>query len=469
MFFYSTNHSIESIKLINSYRSIRIYNKYAFQLLQFNFRHKLISHPVFYKSENNNYRLMSRNFFLELINKFWRETIFVSISNSTTDMYIEQLKANGLSIYSNDYKNFLSYFSKALINGRIHVTSDMIDTDKIKPLKETYIKYLWKKGFNFSLPTKNSYVSSLFTNKVLFNSTNSLIENLSINKLPIFTIINNLNQIILSESSNEILVTKNFVDHLYNIYSKYFLDNMINKVKYQALFFISPNDAKEYQEYIKHKHSFVEKNNVASLFITRLDVYYYLMQMRMKIVDFRLIPDLEELGNLVSHYQYYKNIRFHKNQYFIKQSFQGQPIYFIEPVLARNKNTGKIELIKYIYNNDTLSTNSKYTAIFMNYKTALLAWQKFKQQMFNYQLPNRPNLVVYNLEQFIKNFEYNSDRSIKKILFVPSVESYFYLKKQVNVNSNFNFMQNFINKSSSLKIFSQRIIWSLTSRQPLHW
>ena len=469
MFFYSTNHSIKSIKLSKSYRSIRLYNKYAFQLSQFNLKHKLISNSVVYKSDNNNYRLISRNFFIELINKFWKETIFLSVSNSSKDMYIEQLKSDGLSIYSNDYKNFLCYFSKALINGRIHITSDLIDINKIKPLKDTYTKYIWKKGFNFSLPTKNSYIASLFTKKTLFNSANSLIEYLSINKLPIFTVINNLNQIILSESSNEILVTKHFIDRLYSVYSKYFLGDMTNQIKYQALFFISPYDAKEYREYIKHKNSFIEQDNLVNLFITRLDVYYYLMQMRMKVVDFRLIPDLEELGNLVSQYQYYKNIKFHKNQYFVKKAFQGQPIYFIEPVLAKNKNTGKIELIKYMYNNHNSTVNSKYTAVFMNYKTALLAWQKFKQQMFNYQLPNQPNVVVYNLEQFIKKIEYNSDRSLKNILFVPSVESYFYLKNQISLDNKSNFMQQLINKSSYLKIFSQRVIWSLTSRQPNNW
>jgi len=469
MFFYSADNSIESIKLIKSYRSIGLYNKYAFQLSQFKSKNKLISNSVVYKSDNHNYRLISRNFFIKLINKCWKETIFLSVSDSVSDIYVEQLKSNGLSIYSNDYKNFLCYFSKALIHGRIQITSDVIESNKIKLSNNTYTKYIWKKGFNFALPTKKSYFCSLFTNKQVLKSTNQIIHYLSMNKLPIFTVINNLNQIILSESSNEILVTKSFVDHLYNIYSKYFLGSMTNQIKYQALFFISPDDAKEYKEDIGYKNSFIANDNFAHLFITRLDVYYYLMKMRMKTVDFRLIPDLKELGKLVSQYQYYKNIKFHRNQYYTKQSFQGQPIYFIEPVLAKNKNTGKIELIKYIYNNDSNSSNSQYTAIFMNYKTTVLAWQKFKQQMFDYQLPNKPNVVVYNLERFIKQHEDNASISLENVLFVPSVESYFYLKNQINLNNKYNLMQKLINKSSYLKIFSQRIIWSLTSRQPLNW
>ena len=172
-------------------------------------------------------------------------------------------------------------------------------------MNNTYTKYIWKKGFNFSWPSKNSYFVSLFTKKFVSNSSNRLIKNLSINRLPVFTVMNNLNQIILSESSNEILVSRSFIDCLYNMYSKYFLSNGTNQIKYQALFFINPNDAKEYSQYIKYKNSFIKNNSLVKLFVTRLDIYYNLMKFRMKYVDFRLIPDLEELGNLVSNYQYY--------------------------------------------------------------------------------------------------------------------------------------------------------------------
>nr|YP_009297003.1 hypothetical protein Ceram_070 [Ceramium japonicum]AOM66346.1 hypothetical protein Ceram_070 [Ceramium japonicum] len=465
VFFYSTHNNIQSIK---SYFSMNIQSHYPVQLLQFNNNSEIISSSVLHKSHNNNYKLISRNFFMELVNKFWKETIFLSVSDNSSDMYIEQLKSDGLSIYSNNYKNFLCYFSKALINNRIHITSDFIDNYKIKQLNKTYTKYIWKKGFNFSWPSKNSYFLSFLTKQLTFNSSNRLIKHLSINRLPIFTVINNLNQIILSESSNEILVSRNFIDRLYNVYSKYFLLNNVNQIKYQALFFINPNDAKEYRDYIKYTNSFIKNNHLVKLFVTRLDIYYNLMKVRMKYVDFRLIPDLEELGNLVSNYQYYKNIKVHPSQYLVKNTFQGQPIYFIEPVLAKNKNTGKLELIQYHYYNDINSINSKYTAIFMNYKTTLLAWQKFKQQMFNYQLPNKPNLTLYNLESFMKDYEINFKTSLKYPLFVPSVEAYFYLKNQTSTNNKMNITQKLINKSSYLKIFSQRIIWSLTSKQPVN-
>lgn len=469
--FYLTHNNTQSTQLIRSHRYMRIQDKYAFQLLQFSYNDKKISNSLLYKSSNNNYKLISRNFFMELVNKFWRETIFLSVSDHSSDMYIEQLKSDGLSMYSHDYKNFLSSFSKALINNRIHIKLDFIDNnDTGKSYNNTYTKYIWKKGFNFSWPVKDSYFFTLFKKKFLFSSNNKLVESLSLNKLPVFTVINNLNQIIISESSNEILVSNSIMERLYNIYSKYFLAQTISQIKYQALFFISPNDAQEYRNYIIHKNSSVNNNNLVNLFVTRLDIYYQLMKMRVQSVDFRLIPDLEELGALISHYQYYKNIKCHQNQYFTNNIFQGQPIYFIQPVLAKNKTTGKVELINYNYynNENSIDSKSKYTAVFMNYKTTILAWQKFKQQMFNYQLPNKPNVMLYNLESFIKEHEVSSDKPLKYALLVPSVESYFYLKKQINLNNKLSIIQRCMNKLSYLKIFSQRIIWSLTSKQPVN-
>jgi hypothetical protein len=76
--------------------------------------------------------------------------------------------------------------------------------------------------------------------------------------------------------------------------------------------------------------------------------------------------------------------------------------------------------------------------------------------------------MVYNLENFIKEYDVNSDKSLRYALFVPSVESYFYLRNQISLNNKLNVIQKFVNKSSYLKILSQRIIWSLTSKQPVN-
>nr|QCI06679.1 hypothetical protein [Gayliella sp.] len=464
MLFHSTNSHILFIQCIDRFPQISLTKQNYDKLSQSNIEANTIFNPIINQSSDNNYKLISRNFFIQLINKFWRETIFLSASNQLSDTYIEKLKSDGLLIYSKEYKNFLSAFSKALINDRIHFSLDVTNEKSLKTNDDTYVKYIWRKGFNFAWPESNCYLLSLYRQKYLSNRINNNIrDTLFMYNLPIFTVINNLNQIILSESSNEILLQRNFVESLYYLYSKYFLNKAISQVKYQALFFINPNDANEYKDYIHKKYVKLKQKSLLSTFSSRFDIYHRLMQIRMKYVDFRLIPDLEELGNLVYHYQYYKNVVFHEEQNFSNKSFQGQPIYFIQPVLAKNKKTGKIELINYEYSNHKQKT---YHAAFMNYKTALLAWQKFRQQMFNYSLPNKPSILVYNLESFIKSNNHSSNINLNKILIVPSVQSYSYLKNEINTNNQFNVSNKFLYYYSYLKMLSQKIIWSLTSKQP---
>lgn len=464
MLSYSTNSHILFIQSIDRFTQISLTKQNDDKLSQSNIEANTILNPIINQSSDNNYKLISRNFFIQLINKFWRETIFLSTSNQLSDIYIEKLKSDGLLIYSKEYKNFLSAFSKALINDRIHFSLDVINEKKLKTNSDTYAKYIWRKGFNFAWPDSNCYLLSLYKQKYLSNSIKSNIHNtLFMYNIPIFTVINNLNQIILSESSNEILLQRNFIESLYYLYSKYLLNKTTTQVKYQALFFINPNDANEYQDYIHNKYVKLKQKSILSTFSSRFDIYYRLMQIQMKYVDFRLIPDLEELGNLVYRYQYHKNVAFHEEQQYSNKSFQGQPIYFIQPVLAKNKKTGKIELINYEYSNHKQNT---YHAVFMNYKTALLAWQKFRQQMFNYNLPNKPSILVYNLESFIKNNNNLSSINLNKILIVPSVQSYSYLKNEINIKNQFSMSNKFLYYYSYIKMLGQKIIWSLTSKQP---
>lgn len=463
MLFYSTNSNILFIQCIDRFVPASLTKQNYVRLSQSNIENNNILNPVMNQSSDNNYKLMSRNFFVQLINKFWRETIFLSTSTQLSDTYIEKLKSDGLLIYSKEYKNFLSSFSKALINDRIHFMLDTINEKKIN--NETYAKYVWRKGFNFAWPESNCYLLSLYKQKYLSNRMNNNIrKTLFMYNLPVFTVINNLSQIILSESSNEILLNRSFIDSLYQLYSKYFLNKITTHIKYQALFFINPNDANEYKNYIHDRYTKLKQDNLLSTFSSRFDIYYRLMQIQMKYVDFRLIPDLEELGNLVYKYQYYKNFTFHEEQIYSSKSFQGQPIYFIQPILAKNKKTGKIELINYEYSNNK---NNTYNAVFMNYKTSLLAWQKFRQQMFNYSLPNKPSILVYNLESFVKKNSSESNLNFNKIIVVPSVQSYFYLKNEINMNNQFSVSNKFLHYYSYIRMLSQRILWSLTSKQPV--
>lgn len=470
MLSYSVKENLIKNSSINQYRYNNLKQNTDILLLKLNNCFNIASNSTINKSNDANYKLISRNFFIKFINQFWQETIFLSTTNSATDSYIDKLKLDGLSMYSKEYKNFLIEFSKALINGRINIALNGSDVNILKANNSMYIKYIWRKGLNFSWPNKNSYLLSVLRQLPgAYKSKKFYAQKLVINKLPVFTVVNNLNQIILSESSNEILINKNFIDYLYTMYSKYFLNNLLNNIKHQGLFFINVQDAKEYQNYIKNKYIDLSEIKKIQVSTNQLGLYYKLINSTLKTIDFSLIPDLTELGHFITKYQYYKNIKIHESQKYGSTFFQGQPIYFIEPILAFNKNNKKIELVKYSYSSLIKGQNSEYTAVFMNYKTAVLAWQKFKQQIPNYELPVKPIITVYNLESFLEQSQSDNLLKLRNILFIPSFESYSYLKNVSILNHQSSILQRIINYYSSTKLLSQRILWSLTSRQPLKW
>nr|YP_009295816.1 hypothetical protein Schim_070 [Schimmelmannia schousboei]AOM64751.1 hypothetical protein Schim_070 [Schimmelmannia schousboei] len=416
--------------------------------------------------------LVARKFATKFVNKYWQETIFLSVPNSISNTYSNKLKATGMSVYQNEYKHFLLEFSKALIKGRIHASMDDIQLLPNTKINTAYIKYVWRKGFNFSSPRYflnvfSSLNSNYFPNKL----QTILINKLKYSQFPIFTIINGFNQIILAESSEEIIVKKSLVDKMYQWYNRYSISNKDVMPHYEGLFFINPDDALEYQEYIKQKYVNATKEHRLQIFASRLDIYYKLIRnsIQNENVQFRLIPDLKELGELIYKYRYYRNVRFHNQQKYGKNYFQGQPIYLIEPVFAKDKYSKKIEMINYFYNIKDKNVKYQYEAIFTNYKTAILAWKKFRNSYLNYNLPAKPKLIVYNLEDFIKACENNNQITNRNIVFIPSQESYLSIKNNIQAKSQFNILYTLSTKLLYLQIMTKRIIWSLTSRQPITW
>lgn len=417
-----------------------------------------------------NKKLVSRHFITKLLNKYWQETIFLSQSNLLSDTYTNQLKSDGIAVYKNQYKKFLFDFSKALIAGRIEANLQKPKGINAISNNFTEIKYTWKKGLNFSVP-KN--VFNFLSNKRQFGFPNPaqlvLIKKLQQNKLPLFTVINNFNQIVIAQPSDELINKRGPIDKIYQLYYDYFLWEKDYKPMYEGLFFINSEDALEYQESIKNQYIHSSKDNKLNIFASGLDFYYKLVRISPPRVQFNLIPDLKELGDLIYKYQYNRHIAFHNKQKYGKYFFQGQPIYLIEPILSKNKQTGKMDLVNYMYELNRNEKKQEYETIFMNYKVALLAWQKFIEQNTNYNLPSKPNILIYNLEDFLKLHENNSNIYDKNLLFVPVQESYQFIKANTLKKSQRNISQILLNQFLYFQIITKRIIWSLTSRQPINW
>nr|YP_009732164.1 hypothetical protein [Gracilaria spinulosa]QHS70669.1 hypothetical protein [Gracilaria spinulosa] len=412
--------------------------------------------------------LVSRPFIGKLINKYWQEKIFLSVSSTYSEKYINQLKLEGILIYKNEQKKFLLDFSRALLSGRIET---LLDFSQVNSNNNPYISYVWRKSFNFPVPRK--WIFSLFHKNSLSLNKNQLIfvNYLQNQPLPLFTITNNLNQMVLADSSEDNTGNLNSIDKIYKWYcSKFIRDYKALPVHY-GLFFVDPTDALEYANYIQSKHNTSNKINQLTIFSHNLSSYFKLNRINVNNLQFRLIPDLEEISRLLYKYRYYRNLKFHKYQKYSNNFFQGQPIYMIEPFFAYSRKTNKMQLSNYYYNYMSNTDNNiiEYKAIFTNYATLLSAWHQFKRTKIDYQIPSKPKVLVYNLEDFIRTHECNHEIKTRNILFIPSQKSYDFIKHYRFIKNKNKIQQIFSNKFLGLKILSQRIIWSLTSRQPTYW
>nr|YP_009396984.1 hypothetical protein [Spyridia filamentosa]ARW66170.1 hypothetical protein [Spyridia filamentosa] len=413
-----------------------------------------------YITDNNQHHLISRNFLIRFMNQYWGETIFISTANQYSDFYINKLKSSGLTVYDNDYKRFLVEFSKALLNGKICVklnTVNNLTLDLSNNSSFSYIKYSWKKGLNFFLSSNlKSFINFFTINNNFYQNKYKLFTS----SFPVFTVVNHFDQIVLSESSKEVSISTNFAQTFYrNLQNLFNYTTSHDSACYIGLFFINPYDALEYKSYINNKYlnysSFLLRN-VA----TKLDVYYGI-KYKMNSIDTRLIPDLKEVSTLIHRYQYYQNVTFHEQQEYGKNYFRGQPVYLIQPMISRNKNTKAFEQVAYYY--DLKDRSFPHEPIFMNYETALLAWQKFRRQSYQYNLPSKPNLLIFNLEDLFKS---NQKISHKSMLLIPSNESYFDVKTNQKSMSRISCL--IFNSYLTIKIATKRIIWSLTTRQPVN-
>nr|YP_009244493.1 hypothetical protein Gchil_079 [Agarophyton chilense]AMK96735.1 hypothetical protein Gchil_079 [Agarophyton chilense]ASP44630.1 hypothetical protein [Agarophyton chilense]UAD84336.1 hypothetical protein [Agarophyton chilense] len=415
-----------------------------------------------------NKSLVDRPFIGKLINKYWQERIFLSVPTISSEKYVNQLKLEGIVIYKKEQKKFLLDFSKALISGRIQIS---LNSNILGSNSSSYISCIWKKGFNFSIPVE--FILSFFNpnNFLLDKQKATFLNQLKYQPLPLFMVTNNLNQIVLADSTENIASNSNLLDKIHKWYYNKCLFNDKKQAIYYGLFFVHPMDALEYTKHIKSHYKFSKEKNEFRLFSSHLSTYYKLTRAKLRNIQFRIIPDLQEISRLLYQYRYYSNLSFHRNQKYSKNSFQGQPLYIIEPVLAYNKTNNRKKLLIYSYNyKSNLDHNIiQSEPVFTNYTTLLKAWQEFKQKHTNYRISNQPKVTIYNLEDFIKDNEYQYKVEEKNILFIPSPASYKFIKYYQSINKNNTVKQKFSNKFLSLKILSQRIFWSLTSRQPMNW
>jgi len=339
------------------------------------------------------------NIWQNLFNNFWEEGIFLSKPNKISDKYILELNYLNIRKQQNVHKYLVSKFSKSLFDGSIRSSSASYNTVKYNSSADVF--YLWSKN----LKLKQSYFFSLFQANQFYNNIKKiqsyLNKQVNFNHLPVFTVSNNLGQMIISELPENFKSKKTI--------SSYLSDERNTEYLYHGWFFVNYKDAQEYMEHINRIYG-LQKNSL-KIFTCNISTVYRIMSKFHQKIEVRLIPDLQEISKLIKQYRYFSNIAFHSDQEYNKKSFKGQPIYLF--------NKENINWYNYLDKNKKMNT---YDLAFTNYDTAVATWNKLNDKLTNKKNTSKPSIIVYNLEDFIRT-NLNNKRE-KKLLLVPSEDSY---------------------------------------------
>ena len=393
-------------------------------------------------------KFIEKNIWRDLVNTYWKQTVFLSVSDKFSNQYISQL--NSLNIFrdKNKQKRLVSEFSKSLNNSLISATllqRSMQSPEQTVP----QVQYIWFKKLYFNpLAIFNRLTISRETE--YFREVQKLLESqVNFDYLPVYVIANDLGQMIISEPSRQLVASANFL----NTYKSTNLS--------ESWFFINFQDAKEYLEYIQKSYG-INSSTSLKIYTCNLSTFYKISSKYSQNMILRLVPDLSEVKNILTKYRYLNNISFYYKQKYGRDYFQGQPLYMINYQKIYKESILDNYLISFKNKKDKQST------LFTNYNTVDMFWKRVQKKSSNLKRLKKPPLIIYNLESFLKDQskKLKDHKSSQQMILIPSEESYRYAKNTYINDSYVGLSHDFLDNLSYCKLWLQRIIWSLTSKQP---
>nr|YP_010336102.1 hypothetical protein MW609_pgp191 [Chroodactylon ornatum]UNJ14508.1 hypothetical protein [Chroodactylon ornatum] len=345
-------------------------------------------------------------------------------------------------------------FKRALRVERLHFRVPKKEKN-LRP--QPALKIDWSKTKLKTNPNIAEVFKSFYTSKrdpqFPTNNQKLLLEKLS--PFPIFSIENNLRQILLAYPPETYM--KNLSDKLYDYYYRVFEWELDTRATSIGFFFFNPEDALMYETTIWRYGSLSAAELGTSLAFIPFSTAYKLNRTSPPEIRFLFIPDVKEVGDLVTRYryQYGKKMKFHPNQQITKDGFADQPIYTIENVQVRQGLFSRKEVS---YSGEL--KDHKY--IFLSLEGAEAAWNTFRKSNPDLRLPRRPNLLVYNFNSFLRDCEMDPDLSNQKFYFMLNREAYKALdkaKKEQPTVSDFSiFLHNHVKPQLFLvKIWANRL------------
>lgn len=222
------------------------------------------------------------------------------------------------------------------------------------------------------------------------------------------------------------------VDWIYKKYHNWFIWKEDNGPISLALFFLNKEDANLYlQEIGKNDPKCAEKTNL-HVQLTSLDNFYKLNRISHPGTQAKLIADLEEISKIVSNYIPKNLHEINPKQKYTDNLYQGNPIYILKTSVAKDLSEKK--LIEYTI--PTSDNNSCIRNVFFKLEDAYLAWNKFYENNKQIKLPLRPEIEIYNLENYLLDLEHSTPEIVKSNYFIATQTSFMDLEKELKIDLN---------------------------------
>lgn len=292
-----------------------------------------------------------------------------------------------------------------------------------------------------------------------------------LNKIPVYSVVNGLGEIVIASPRS--LKPLSFFDWIYEKYFNNFIWTKDEGPVNVGLFFMHKEDAEMYlHEICLQDPKGVEEYGI-DIKVSGLDNYYHLNKISPPKTQVKLIGDLKEIDSVIKKYTKDKNYKKNPKQLYTKNGFKGTPIYIMNTI-DTNKYNPESKIKQKITGNYGSSGTLITKMIFFNKKDADYMWQKYATELKtaekNPPLSQAPNLEIYNLENYLIELQKEEDQYIKQIRFIPSSESYSYIrelqKKNITVKNesiHTNIEENIKTKIKSIQRFYKGIIWLFTS------
>nr|YP_010337718.1 hypothetical protein MW427_pgp123 [Sahlingia subintegra]UNJ17303.1 hypothetical protein [Sahlingia subintegra] len=302
-----------------------------------------------------------------------------------------------------------------------------------------------------------------------FNANHRYLVN-SLKFTPTFVPVNSFYHPILSIPPGDYII--NALDKIYYFIFDWFVweaDALSLPIK-KGFVFLNPEDAGEYINSVKEKSPRTARRyGPLQVFPVNLGLAYKWNRTSPPRLQFRFIPDVKEVGDLVYKYQYKKNITIHPSQIIKKDEFQGVPIYIIEPINIQDED----KKIKIDLNYKTSSKNKQKLMIFTSLDSLYKTWEKFCTRHSELQLPKEPTVQVYNLEDYLLDCETLLTNQCKNFRIVPSQDAYDFTMKNGHGNkipiTSYYYNYKLIPVVKRLKLWSRYFFWSMTTSGRPDW